>query len=217
MTVTGNPDHDALLLSGALAARLCHDLAGPLGTVIGALDLAERADEEALVLAREATTDLVQRLRLCRAAWAEGAGPTSVAELAGLAQGLDHRRVRVDLTGMPASARLGQEFGRVLLNVLLLGAEGMPRGGTLAVQGDPGAEVAVMLAGAGAAWPPGAAETLANPARALAMLREHQAAMQPRHLLAPLAALLAARAGLRLGVLLGAAGTEAPPLLITRA
>lgn len=215
--MTGNPDHDALLLSGALAARLCHDLAGPLGTVTGALDLADSVDAEGMALAREATADLVHRLRLYRAAWAEGAGPTSVAELAELALGLTHRRVGLDLTGMPAQARLSPEFGRVLLNVLLLGAEGMVRGGTLSVHGDPGAEIAIMLAGAGAAWPPGAAEALANPARAMALLREQSAAMRPRHVLAPLAAMLAARAGLRLGLLLGPATAETPPLLITRA
>lgn len=215
--MTGNPNPDVLFLAGVLAARLCHDLAGPLGTVTGALDLAEGADAEVLALAREAALDLTQRLRLCRAAWAEGAGPTNLMELASLVQGLAHRGVRVDLAGLPSGARLRPGLGRLLLNVLLLGAEGMPRGGTLAVQGDPDGDLAVMLAGPGAAWPQGAAETLANPARAVDLLRQQPATLQPRALLAPLASLLAAREGLRLGLLMGPAGIEAPPLLITRA
>jgi histidine phosphotransferase ChpT len=215
--VTGDPDNDALLLAGALAARLCHDLAGPLGTVSGALDLAERADAEALALAREATTDLAHRLRLYRACWAEGAGPGSVAELAALAQGLAHRRVRLDVGGLPGQARMRPEFGRVVLNALLLAAEGMPRGGTVALQGDPELDVAVTLNGPGAAWPPGTAEAIANPGTALARLRQHSVTMQPRAVLAPLTALLAAREGLRLGLLMGPASVQAPPLLITRA
>ena len=214
--MTGNSDNDALLLAGALAARLCHDLAGPLGTITGALDLAEHADAEALALAREATTDLAHRLRLYRAAWAEGAGPGSVAELAALAQGLAHRRVRLDVAGLPGPARLRPEFGRVILNVVLLGAEGMPRGGTVALHGEPEVEVAVMLTGLGAAWPAGTAETIANPATALARLRQHTGTLQPRALLPPFIALLAARDGLRLGLLMGPDGVQAPPLLITR-
>jgi histidine phosphotransferase ChpT len=214
--VTGDHDNDALMLAGALAARLCHDLAGPLGTVTGALDLAERADAEALALAREATIDLTHRLRLYRAAFAEGAGPASVAELAALAQGLAHRRVRLDAAGLPGQARMRPEFGRVVLNVLLLGAEGMPRGGAVAVHGNPEVEVAVTLDGPGAGWPPGTAEVIANPASALERLRQHSGTLQPRALLAPLTALLAAREGLRLGLLMGRGGNQAPPLLITR-
>ena len=215
--MTGDTDNDALLLAGALAARLCHDLAGPLGTVGGALDLAERADAEALALAREATTDLGHRLRLYRACWAEGAGPGSVAELAALALGLAHRRVRLDVAGLPGQARMRPEFGRVVLNVLLLAAEGMPRGGTVAIHGDPEAEVAVTLSGLGAAWPPGTAEAIANPGTGLARLRQQTLTQQPRALLAPLTALLAAREGLRLRLLMGPDGVQAPPLLITRA
>ncbi len=214
--MTGSPENDALMLAGALAARLCHDLAGPLGTGTGALDLAERADAEALALAREATTDLMRRLRLYRAAWAEGAGPGSVAELAALALGLSHRRVRLDVAGLPGQARMPPEFGRVVLNVLLLGAEGMPRGGTIALHGDPEGEVAAVLAGPGAAWPPGTAEAIANPASALSRLREHAGTLTPRALLPSFTALLAAREGLRLGLLMGPGEAQAPPLLITR-
>ncbi len=213
--MTGDPDNDALTLAGALAARLCHDLAGPLGTVTGALDLAERADAEALALAREATTDLAHRLRLYRAAFAEGAGPASVAELAALAQGLAHRRVRLNVAGLPGQARLRPEFGRVVLNALLLAAEGLPRGGTVAVQGDPERDVAVTLDGPGAGWPPGTAEAIANPASALSRLRQHPANLQPRALLPPFTALLAAREGLRLGLLMAPRGDQTPPLLIT--
>lgn len=214
--MTGDPDNDALMLAGALAARLCHDLAGPLGTVSGALDLAERADAEALALAREATTDLAHRLRLYRAAFAEGAGPASVAEFAALAQGLAHRRVRLDVAGLPGEARMRPEFGRVLLNVMLLAVEGMPRGGTVVVRGDPEHDIAVIPDGPGGGWPPGTAEAIANPATALARLRQHAPTSQPRALLPPFTALLAAREGLRLGLLMGPRGDQVPPLLITR-
>ncbi|MDE2333448.1 MAG: hypothetical protein KGK10_02800 [Rhodospirillales bacterium] len=215
--MNGNPDNDALMLAGMLAARLCHDLAGPLGTVNGALELAEQADAEALALAREATTDLAHRLRLYRAAWAEGAGPGSVAELAALALGLAHRRVRLDITGLPGQARLRPELGRILLNVLLLGAEGMPRGGTLALHGDPEGDIAALLAGPGAAWPAGTAQALAHPAAALSRLRDPSTTLPSRVLVASFIALLAAREGLRLRLLLGPGEAQAPPLLLTRA
>ncbi len=214
--MTGNPANDALMLAGTLAARLCHDLAGPLGTVTGALELAGHADAEALALAREASTELTHRLRFCRAAWAEGAGPASVAELAALAEGLAHRRVRLDVSGLAGQACLRPELGRILLNVLLLGAEGMPRGGTLALHGNPETEIAAILSGPGAAWPPGTAEAIAHPASALSRLGEPNTTLPSRALLAPFIALLAAREGLRLRLLLGPGEAQAPPLLITR-
>ncbi|WP_431272805.1 hypothetical protein [Dankookia sp. P2] len=59
----------APLLARTLAARLCHDLGGAVGTLAGTLDLAGEADAGMLGLAQETATVLRRRLRLFAVAW----------------------------------------------------------------------------------------------------------------------------------------------------
>ena len=63
---------EALRLAELLCARLCHDLSGPLGALIGVLEVArdKQPDSEALALAEETAVQLAQRLKLLRAAGA---------------------------------------------------------------------------------------------------------------------------------------------------
>ena len=75
---------DSLRLAELLCARLCHDLSGPLGALIGVLEIAreEQPDSETLALAEETAVELTQRLKLLRAAWGQdgddtGRGPAS--------------------------------------------------------------------------------------------------------------------------------------------
>jgi len=66
---------EALRLAELLCARLCHDLGGLLGSLIGVLEIAreEHAESETLALAEETAIELGQRLKLLRAAWGQDA------------------------------------------------------------------------------------------------------------------------------------------------
>ena len=96
----------------------------------------------------------------------------------------------------------------LVLNAALLGAEALPRGGTVTLAGSPAEGLVVCLDGRGAAWPAGLLALLGG-GTAEAALREG-----PRLVLAPLL-LLAAEAGWMLSLAQETgAGTGAPPLLL---
>ena len=90
MTDAHDPGDRALRLAELLAARLCHDFAGPLGSLAGALEIA--ADDpdgagEALAIASESASALAGRVRLYRAAWGGDGGPITRTEIVALAAG----------------------------------------------------------------------------------------------------------------------------------
>jgi hypothetical protein len=85
---------------------------------------------------------------------------------------------------------------RLLLNLLMLAAEGLPGGGTVGLAGGP-ADLFVMIAGPRAGWPSGLAACLADPAEAFAALTDTRALQMP------LTALLARGHDVRLSLLMG--------------
>lgn len=201
---------DGIRLAEVLAARLCHEFGGPLGTVAAALEFARGGESapEALALAAEAAAAMTARLRLLRAAWAGGADALDGPGLRALCGGLPPK-VAVDADGL-AAARFPAPVARLLLNVALLAADCLPRGGrlTLGIAG-PGATLA-MLDGHDAAWPRGFAAWMADPAPAW----RAAATAGPRGLQGPLTALLAHAAGARLSFAFGREPQAAPPLLL---
>lgn len=204
------PLHLAMLL----AARLCHDLSGPLLGLSGALELAQEGDptmgedSSPLAIASTATSQAVARLRLLRAAWATDPAPLDPASLTRLAEGLVNRhRIRLNLDRMAAAA-LPPGPGQVLLNLLLTAARALPSGGEISVISTPEQDLLLRVGGPGAAWPPLLIRALAAPEEAM---RQASAA----DIAIPLAIWQARAAGLDLRLLL-AAGTGAmpPPLLL---
>ncbi len=195
----------ALRLAEIMAARLCHDLSGPVGTLAGVLDGAGD-DPEALQLAEETAGLLASRLRLLRAAWAADAPGLSVAELRSLAPGLPNRRAAVDFSRLAEGADFEPGSARVVTNVLLLAGECLRSGGTVTLTGAADGDLAVVLSGPNAAWPAGFAAMLVDEAACWAALTD------ARTMQAPLTALLARAAGIRLSLLLGSPGP--PPLLM---
>ena len=203
---------DPLQLSEILCARLCHDLSGPVGSLLAALELAEGAEaaDEALTIASESAQALGRRLRFLRAAWAGDAAAMGLSEIQVLADGIGApRRLHLEFTGFDPASVLAPAEARVLLNLLLLAMEGMAGGGRITVSRAGAADIVVAMNGPRAAWPSGLA----------ACLRDEKAAWEAltdaRSLQAPLTALLARRAGLRLSLLIPAAlGPGAPPPLL---
>ena len=212
---------DPLRLSELLTSRFSHDIGGLLGTLSGALELAlegSSAPSDALAAAVEAGAELNVRLQLLREAWAGDGAGLDMPRLEDLARGLPGaHRLDVDLSALPAAIVLPPRMARVVLNVLLLAAESLPRGGVIGLATADGADILVTIIGVRAAWPAGLARYLADEDAAWAALDG------PRALLAPLVALLARRLGIRVSLLLSS-GTlplrrgrriSAPPLLLS--
>lgn len=130
----------SLHLAELLCSRLCHDLSGLLGSLVGVLEIAreEQAESETLAVAEETAVEMTQRLKLLRAAWGQDCEPVDVSQLLAFADGLfASRRVRLDLFGMEPEAAFTPGVGRLLLNILLLAAESLPGGGIVALSGSP--------------------------------------------------------------------------------
>ncbi len=204
---------DPLHVSEMLCARLCHDLSGPLGSLLGATELAVEQGEgsEAILLASETALTLGRRLRFFRAAWAGDANPMSVSEIQELAAGIGTgRRVKLDFSGLDPAGVFAPADARVLLNVVLLAVESIAGDGSVAVAGAAGADMVVTIDGPRAAWPAGLAACLADDQAAW------DALTSARSLQVPLTALIASRAGLRVSILLptGISPGSAPPLLV---
>lgn len=199
-----------------LATRICHDLSGPLNTLMAALEIANEEPDgaaEALPMAGEASVVLGQRLRLVRAAWGGGGGPMTIDEVAALAAALPGRNLRLDLGELQAERRFSAPAARLVLNALMLAAEALPGGGVIQLSGDSQRQVMLQIAGETAAWPPGFIGYLSDPQAAERALNEAGDATA-RTLQGPLLALLASGLGLRVSVLFGAAVEAAPPLLL---
>jgi histidine phosphotransferase ChpT len=149
---------DLLRLAELLCARLCHDLSGPLGALIGILDLAreEAPDSETVSLAEETAAELAQRLKLLRAAWGRESEDLDKGRLQEFGAGLlSGRRLRLHLDGLASNRLFSPPAGRVLLNLLLLAGECLPGGGMVALADAPSNGVLLTISGARAGWPPG--------------------------------------------------------------
>jgi hypothetical protein len=104
-------------------------------------------------------------------------------------------------------------MARLVLNVLLLAGESLPRGGVLTLSGDAKNHVVAEIVGPGAAWPERfcqCVEDAANAEPAWATLDN------PRDLQGPLTAVIARTMGMRISLMTGsrAAGDETPPPLL---
>jgi len=126
----------SLRVASLLASRLCHDLIGPLGAVDNGLELiAEegRMAEEALALAQRSAKRAAARLRYFRFAFGAAGEDASfgTSEARGLAQNLLHTG-EIQLAWSAAGAEiLPPGACRLLLNMILLGVDCLPRGGVI--------------------------------------------------------------------------------------
>ena len=204
----------ALRLAALLAARLTHDLSGPLTGLGAALGEAAR-DPAALGLARDAALVLRQRLALVRAAWGDETPTIVAATLRDLAGGLPNAgRLQLELAALAADTPFAPAAARVVVSAMLLAAESLSGGGMVALAGDPAGTVVVTIAGRRAAWSPGLGAMLANPHLAWEAVDALEPPAGLRGLPAALTALLAQAAGVRASLLLAGATEQAPPLLL---
>lgn len=124
-----------------LASRLCHDLVGPIGAIGNGLELL--ADDEfgmaddAMQLttnsARQAS-NILQFFRLAYGMAGTRVGPdyTPLRDLA--AALLETSRSKLEWTVLQAPEGAPDGIAKLILNMIALGHEALPRGGTLSVE-----------------------------------------------------------------------------------
>ena len=143
-----------------LASRLCHDLVGPIGAVNNGMELLEDEDlgmsDDAIQLSASSARQAANILQFYRLAYGMAGGRIGgdLGDLRELATGfLASSKTTLDwtLAGQP-TGDLTEGLGKLLLNLIVLGEECLPRGGTLVVslaEGPAGQEIAVTANGTG--------------------------------------------------------------------
>ncbi len=188
-----------------LCSRLCHELISPVTAVNNGLELFCEGDpnlfNEALGLVRQSAGEASRRLQFYRLAYGPAAGAESATRLATareLAKGLlQGGKIGLDWPegDEERSLPVTSESVKLLLNMIALGAEALPRGGRLSVRigGVPGAATAgVTATGAGAG--------LKEEIRAAMAETVEIGSLDPRTVQAYFTARLAARLGAELAL-----------------
>ena len=170
---------EALDLAALLCSRVCHDLISPVGAIVNGLEvLAEEKDEEtktfALDLIKKSAGTASTKLQFCRIAF--GAAGSAGAQIdLGDAETIARGFFEDDKTKLAWNlprALLAKNRVKLLLNLLLIAGQTIPRGGRLTV--DPIGEgesmgFKVSAAGVNAKVPPAVAALLAGDAGGTAL------------------------------------------------
>lgn len=188
---------DFLQLAELLCARICHDLSGPVGAAAAGAELFEdmvpAPDAETMALVSGAASGAVARLKYFRAALGPAAStPQSSVVLTELIEAYLATQVSAASPGLvlswpAAPTALDGASARLLLNLVLLAKDALPRGGRITVAVDNGLPRVT-------AW--GEPASLADEARQV--LVEGHPPAGPRGAQAELARILAERLGARL-------------------
>ncbi len=131
---------DALDLAALLCSRVCHDLISPVGAIVNGLEvLEEGADEEtkqfALDLIKSSSNTASAKLQFCRIAF--GAAGSAGAQIdLGDAESIARGFLENDKTKLAWNLPrllLAKNRVKLLLNMLLIAGQAIPRGGQLTV------------------------------------------------------------------------------------
>ncbi len=133
-----------LRLCELLAARICHDLVGPVGAVANGVELmgedGSGADAEVVRLVAGSARVASQRLQAFRVAFGSANTLPStgwVGTVRELAQGLvEEGKARLDWPAAPAEMEVGgdKRLAKLMLNLVLIALDSMLRGGTVRVE-----------------------------------------------------------------------------------
>ncbi|CAA7615832.1 histidine phosphotransferase family protein [Magnetospirillum sp. SS-4] len=130
---------DDMILAEMLCARLCHDMAGAVGaTAAGAELLEDGLDAETARMVADSAAAAVARLKFFRAAL----GPSGPGQPAGTVRDLISAYLKASAPGARTGhalrwqcerSSLDGDLGRLLLNLVLLARDCLPRGGAISV------------------------------------------------------------------------------------
>lgn len=134
------PAPDSLELAALLCSRVCHDLISPVGAIVNGLEVLDDNPKPedrdfALDLIRKSAKTASARLQFCRLAF--GAAGSSGAQIdLGDAHNMAKGHIedgKVTLTWTLPRLLLPKNRVKLLLNMLVIAQQTIPRGGTLAV------------------------------------------------------------------------------------
>ncbi|UGY05073.1 histidine phosphotransferase ChpT [Bradyrhizobium quebecense] len=134
------PAPDALELAALLCSRVCHDLISPVGAIVNGLEVLDDNPKPedrdfALDLIRKSAKTASARLQFCRLAF--GAAGSSGAQIdLGDAQNMAKGHIedgKVTLTWNLPRLLLPKNRVKLLLNMLVIAQQTIPRGGTLTI------------------------------------------------------------------------------------
>lgn len=171
--VSGSIAIGALDLAALLCSRVCHDLISPVGAIVNGIEVMEEDKNEetktfALDLIKKSAHQASAKLQFCRLAF--GAAGSAVAQIdlgdaEKAARGLIEDGKTTLVWNLPREL-LAKNRVKLLLNMLLIAAGSISRGGTLTVDpvsGDEGvAGFVVTASGLNAKLNPATAELLAG-------------------------------------------------------
>jgi len=166
------PPLSALDLAALLCSRVCHDLISPVGAIVNGLEVLEEEKDEAtktfaLDLIKKSATTASAKLQFCRIAF--GAAGSAGAQIdTGDAEKISRGFLEDDKTKLAwklPRVLLAKNRVKLLLNMLLIAGQTIPRGGQLTVEpigtGDT-MGIKVTAAGVNAKVPPAVASLLAG-------------------------------------------------------
>ncbi|MTV16031.1 MULTISPECIES: histidine phosphotransferase ChpT [Bradyrhizobium] len=139
-TSSPGPAPDALELAALLCSRVCHDLISPVGAIVNGLEVLDDNPKPedrdfALDLIRKSAKTASARLQFCRLAF--GAAGSSGAQIdLGDAQNMAKGHIedgKVTLTWNLPRLLLPKNRAKLLLNMLVIAQQTIPRGGTLTI------------------------------------------------------------------------------------
>jgi histidine phosphotransferase ChpT len=132
---------DALDLAALLCSRVCHDLISPTGAIVNGLEVLEEkeSDQEtrnfALDLIKKSAKTASARLQFCRLAFGAAGSAGAQIDLAD-AQGMARGFIEDDKTKLAWNLPhmlLPKNRAKLLLNMLIIASQTIPRGGTITV------------------------------------------------------------------------------------
>src|SRR3954468_9370054 len=123
-----------------LVSRVCHDLVGPLGAVVNGMEVLEderdpamRADAIKLVTMRsDQALARIQFMRIAFGAAGSAGAELDLGEIGRLLGGL-FEGGKILLSWEAAPAHWPKDWAKLLMNATLLGADCLPRGGSVKV------------------------------------------------------------------------------------
>lgn len=141
-TSSTGPAPDALELAALLCSRVCHDLISPVGAIVNGLEVLDdnpkpEDKEFALDLIRKSAKTASARLQFCRLAFGAAGSAGAQIDLGDaqtMARGqLEDAKTRIEWN-LPRLL-LPKNKVKLLLNMLVIAQQTIPRGGVLTVDG----------------------------------------------------------------------------------
>jgi histidine phosphotransferase ChpT len=129
---------EALDLAALLCSRVCHDLISPAGAIVNGLEVLEESKDEetktfALNLIKKSAKTATARLQFCRIAFGAAGSVTAQVDTGDAEQVVRGfiEDEKVKLTWNLPRALLPKNRVKLLLNMLVVAGQAIPRGGTL--------------------------------------------------------------------------------------